>query len=210
MPEDHMDTLYNAPNPLVRFVHRQRLDAISRMIPAGKNLRILDAGCGEGHLLQKLHERYPEHTYTGIDITDIALQKAKERCPFADIRSMDLTQLSWSDATFDVVIITEVLEHIFEYEDVLRECKRVLKNGGSFIITFPHESLWTVARFFLGRRPIKVPDHVNAFTPRRMRQLMDMPLVRQRQLPFSLPFMLALGSAQEFHKFTRGTSSALQ
>ena len=79
MPEDHMDEIYNSDNPLVRFVHVSRLDAIVKKLPNKDNLKILDAGCGEGHLLQKMHKKHKKNKYFGIDITDAALKKARKR-----------------------------------------------------------------------------------------------------------------------------------
>ena len=164
MPEDHMDSLYNCRNPLVRFVHRDRLEKISRHV---KGKKILDAGCGEGHLLKFLSKRKAD--YFGIDITEVALEKARKRFPEGKFYKMDLAKLEFPDESFDCVTCSEVLEHIYLYKDVLKELIRVLKKDGLLIITFPNETNWTISRFLLGRRPIKVPDHVNSFTPKKMR-----------------------------------------
>lgn len=200
MPDDHMDELYNAKNPLVRFVHRGRLRAITDHFPRGARLKVFDAGCGEGHLLAALHERYPSHEYHGADATPIALTRARARCPFAAFSRADLLFLAYPDASFDVVIATEVLEHIFNYRAALRELIRILKPGGTLILTFPNEILWTVSRFFLGRRPIKVPDHVNSFTPRRVCEVVGLPLRQKINLPFRLPFALSLTGMLIFKK----------
>jgi 2-polyprenyl-3-methyl-5-hydroxy-6-metoxy-1,4-benzoquinol methylase len=200
MPKDHMDQLYNSANPAVRLVHRQRLSAIASELPGAASLRVLDAGCGEGHLLQKLHSKYPANRYFGVDITAVALEKAQQRCPFAMLYRMNLSDLAFADEAFDVVIITEVLEHIIEFEDVTAELLRVIRKGGRFIITFPNEVLWTLSRFLLGRRPIRVPDHINAFSPPMIQTMFGLELLRQRSLPFPLPFSLSLGCLMNFRK----------
>jgi 2-polyprenyl-3-methyl-5-hydroxy-6-metoxy-1,4-benzoquinol methylase len=76
MPKDHMDQLYNSRNPLVKFVHRQRLDAIAALVPTGGGLKVLDAGCGEGHLIQRLHESCVSSLYYGVDLTSVALERS--------------------------------------------------------------------------------------------------------------------------------------
>ena len=200
MPKDHMDHLYNSGNPAVRLVHRQRLSAIAAELPAASGLRVLDAGCGEGHLLQTLHARHPAHQYFGADVTPVALEMACARCPFAMLHRMDLSDLAFADGSFDVVIITEVLEHIIEFEQVTTELLRAVKKGGRFIITFPNEVLWTVSRFLLGRRPIRVPDHINAFNPLMMKNIIGLEVLKQRSLPFPLPFSLSLGCHMTFRK----------
>lgn len=200
MPEDHMDKLYNSKNPLVSFVHRQRLDAIVDSMPRHNGLKILDAGCGEGHLISKLHEKNPSNNYYGIDTTEVAIEKAKKRCFFAEFSMMDLNNIHFEDGFFDVVITTEVLEHVYDYKLAISEMKRVLVKNGFLIVTFPNEFLWTVSRFILGRRPIKVPDHVNSFTPEIMKSAVNLELIDQKNLPFYLAFFCSLGSLMKFKK----------
>ncbi len=200
MPENNMEEVYHSKNGLVSFVHNQRLEKIMECIPAGNELKILDAGCGEGHLIERLHEKNKHNEYYGADITDIAIQKFKERCSFATIKKMDLDNLQYADEMFDVVVCTEVLEHIYEYKDVIAELKRVTKKGGLLIITHPNEVLWTISRFLLGRNPIRVPDHVNAFTPGHIQKVVGYPRVNTINLPFGLPFAFSLGRLYEFKK----------
>ncbi len=200
MPDDNMESLYTSPNPLVRFVHVQRLEKIVEELPTGEKLNILDAGCGEGHLLQMMHARFPAYTYYGADIMENALVKCRERAPFATCKKTDLDKLPFHDGFFDVIVCTEVLEHVFEYQQVLKEFSRVLKAGGTMIITHPNETNWTISRFLLGRRPIKVPDHVNAFSPRAFSLSVGMTQEKQLNLPFGLPFMLSLTCLHKFKK----------
>ncbi len=200
MPDDNMESLYTSPNPLVRFVHVQRLEKIVDEMPSGNKLAVLDAGCGEGHLLQMMHARHPDYSFYGADIMENALEKCRARAPFASCTKTDLDRLPFPDGFFDIIVCTEVLEHVFEYKNVLKEFSRVLKNGGTMIITHPNETNWTISRFLLGRRPIKVPDHVNAFNPREFSAVVGMQQEKQLNLPFGLPFMLSLTC---LHKFTK-------
>jgi len=202
MPEDHMDELYHSKNPLVRYAHIDRLHKIVSQLPEGKNLKIFDAGCGEGHLIQEMHDHtiFKNCEFYGADITEIALQKARDRCPYAKIYNADLAKLDFPNEFFDVVVCTEVLEHIKHYKEVIGEIKRVLKKDGYFIITFPNEIPWTIARFLLGRRPIKVSDHINSFYPRTMKHLTDMKEEKLIKLPFNLPLFVSLGSLMKFKK----------
>ena len=199
MPEDHMDELYHSNNPLVSFVHNNRLNNIKTLINK-PNQKVLDAGCGEGHLIAKLKNKIPSNEYHGIDITKIALKKAKERCPYAKLSKQNLNKLNYKDETFDIIICTEVLEHIYEYKEVIEELKRTLKTGGTLILTFPNETLWTISRFLLRRKPIKVPDHVNSFTPNKIKVVTNLKPIKQINMPFHLPFIISLGSLIAFKK----------
>jgi len=196
-----MDALYNSKHPLVRFVHRNRLEAITKELPDKTGLRILDAGCGEGHLLKILQAAHPENIYFGIDITEAAIQKATTRCPFAHLTLGDIADINTGDDFFDIIICTEVLEHIMPYQIALKELKRVLKGGGYLIITFPNEPIWMFGRFFLGRRPVKVPDHINSFTSKKMKTTLGIPVLSERGLPFRVPFFISLGWLMKFKKY---------
>lgn len=200
MPENHMEQLYNSENPVVKFFHLGRLRAIAKQIPRSSNLKVLDAGCGEGHLLRILYEDEPGGQYYGADITEVALERARSRCPFARLNRTSLLHTGYPDGFFDVIVCTEVLEHIYEYQDVLRELKRILKLGGLFIVTFPNEFIWTLGRFILGRRPVKVPDHVASFVPKTMKSLVGLKPIKRVHFPRWLPFFLSTGALMEFEK----------
>lgn len=200
MPKDHMEELYHSRNWLVRFAHQNRLKHITKSIPKKDNQKILDAGCGEGHLLEYIRAANPSHALFGYDITDVAIESAKKRCPEARIQHINLVKIDSPNESFDVIICTEVLEHIYEYREVLGGLLRILRKGGVLIVTFPNEFNWTASRLLLGRNPIKVPDHVNSFTPRRMASLVGAAPAYQRGLPFNVPFLFALGYLMKFEK----------
>lgn len=200
MPEDHMNKLYKSKNPLVRFVHNNRLNTIVKTIPDKDGIRILDAGCGEGHLIEKLYYKNRNNMYYGIDITEIAIQKAQKKCPYAEFKLMDLSKIDFGSEFFDVIICTEVLEHIIDYSSVIEELKRLLKKDGFLIITFPNEFLWILSRFLLLRKPIKTPDHVNSFNPDKIKSKIKMELIYQFNLPFGFLFFISLGCLMKFKK----------
>ncbi|MEM3373892.1 MAG: class I SAM-dependent methyltransferase [Candidatus Woesearchaeota archaeon] len=200
MPLNHMDSVYNSKNPLVRFVHRNRLKKIVENLPKKNFMKILDAGCGEGHLILEMYSINKKNIYYGVDVTEVALKSAKKRVPFARIEKMDLTNLKFEDNYFDIIVCSEVLEHIYNYNKVIDELTRVLKKGGFLILTFPNEFLWVLSRLFLFRWPIKVPDHVNSFSPNQIRKIVKMKLINQINLPFGLPFFFSLGCLMKFEK----------
>lgn len=99
--------------------------------------KILDAGCGYGllsfTLAKKGHKIYP------IDNSEKRIEfLIKNRLKNAKV--MDIRNLQFPDEFFDVVIISEVLEHIKNGEKVLSELTRVLKKDGIFLFTAPYLS----------------------------------------------------------------------
>lgn len=93
--------------------------------------KILDIGCGEG----KIWELFPNLEVTGIDFSSKNLKKAKRY-----LRPVlgNAEKLPFKDNSFDMVLATEILEHIINPDKLLTETDRVLKRGGHAIISFPN------------------------------------------------------------------------
>lgn len=204
MPNKHMDNLYKSKNILINYFLNLRLNIINNFIPKNKKLKILDAGCGEGHLIKILCENNINNQYYGIDITKIALKDAIKRNPLATILYQDITDIKFNNDYFDFIICSDVIEHVIYYNDGLNELKRVVKNNGYIILCIPNEILLTIFRFFLGRNPIKVPDHVNSFTPYKLKKILNLEIKNKINLPFKiLPFFLSMGSIIIFKNETK-------
>lgn len=193
MEKNHMEKLYKSRNFLVRFVSVGRLDKIVNVIgnlKKNKNIKILDAGCGEGQLLLEIFNRGYKNIY-GVDITKIALKQAEKRVK-AKLSLQNLEDLNFPNEYFDVVICTEVIEHVENYKKVIKELKRILKKNGLLIITFPNEPLCVLMRIIFLRRPIP-KDHVSFFSVNKMRKLVNLKLKEKINLPWkNFPDFLSL------------------
>ncbi len=194
MPEDHMEKLYNSKNPLVKFAHRSRPRKILKLL-YGKNGSLLDAGCGEGHLLKQIEKANPSLELYGIDITENAVKNAKKKVPNAVIEQGNLLEMDkkFGKEYFDIVVCSEVLEHVSQYKLVIKNLENVLKTSGCLIVTFPNEKMVTLSRFFMGKRPFKVPDHINSFTPEVILKKFKSKLIHKEHYPFNLPFGMMIG-----------------
>ncbi len=108
---------------------------VRRWVPAASN--ILEIGCGEGAIAQKLMNEFPEARYTGIDITPRAGRLFKG----------DRSQVRFECATaadhaathvgeYDLILMCDVLHHVpwDEHENILDDARKLLAPGGSFIL----------------------------------------------------------------------------
>lgn len=99
---------------------------------------ILDLGCGDGLFASILFEgKFKE--IVGCDISPSSVAMAKSCGIYKDITISDACHLPYKDNSFSTVLSNCVLEHIAEYEKVLREVWRVLRKRGRFIFTVPSE-----------------------------------------------------------------------
>lgn len=113
---------------------------------AKAGMRVLDVGCGSGPNIKMINDLFPQAKdieYYGVDISPRAIEAANEYKGKAGIENClfelgDAENLRYRDAEFDIVICTEVLEHLPHPRAALREIHRVLKNGGASIITTPN------------------------------------------------------------------------
>lgn len=134
---------------------------------------ILDIGCGRGLLLKKLHERAPDLALTGIDISEKLCEISKKNVPTATIIRGDAEALPFPDESFDFIFMTEVLEHMLDYDKAVSELCRVLKLGGSCVITVPNRD-WASYDFYdkiRNKQLQPVDDHYFRFE--EMRSLLE-------------------------------------
>ncbi len=127
-------------NPGTRYTFSRRLEVIFDMLPALGNARILEIGCGAGLLCLEL-SRQAEYV-VGTDISYFVLDFASQVRETAHSKNVsfqhdDAENLAFQDESFDLVICSDVLEHLLEPERALAEIRRVTKTGGTVILTTP-------------------------------------------------------------------------
>lgn len=118
---------------LHRFRQRQFLILLRRCGVSGP---ALDVGCGTGLLLRHLRPGA-----VGIDLNPRNIRRAQQYAPAATVLQGDAEALAFPDATFNLVICTEVLEHLVFPERAVAEMHRVLTPGGLLLGSVPRASL---------------------------------------------------------------------
>ncbi|MDO8750289.1 MAG: class I SAM-dependent methyltransferase [Dehalococcoidia bacterium] len=142
------DAFHTESGFLVRFIEKRRVDAIKRNLDALPTDRVLEVGCGAGNIIEGIDARI-----VGVDLSSHLLSKAKKRLPSGTVELVraDGEAVPFQDHSFDRVICSEVLEHVLHPENVIAEIARLLKPGGTAVITIPNEAKIDMAKRLMSK-----------------------------------------------------------
>ncbi len=138
--------------------------------------RKLVAGCGPGDDLVVFED---PRDCVALDISLLGLRQAYSRFPQAQCVAADAQLLPFADQCFDLVLCSEVLEHLDQPQCAVDEFARVLRPGGKLVVTVPNwYNSWGLARKvaeFITRKPVTAAGQPidNWFTPYRLKQLLE-------------------------------------
>lgn len=111
---------------------------VCEKLQSTSNNTIGDWGCGTGRLMKELHKQIPENEYIGFDISDISLSSAQQGFPQAEYRLINPSKnKNKYKKHFDVLLCTEVLEHLTEPEETIKLLIDMTKSDGIIVITVP-------------------------------------------------------------------------
>jgi 2-polyprenyl-3-methyl-5-hydroxy-6-metoxy-1,4-benzoquinol methylase len=101
---------------------RERVEAMAALIQPGEN--VLDVGCNSGYFVEFLPR---DCRCSGVDVSRELVKKARKRLEFAEVAEAE--SLPFEDKSFDVVVLGEILEHVYEPTVVLEEAVRVARRA---------------------------------------------------------------------------------
>jgi SAM-dependent methyltransferase len=170
------------PSQVWRFGQDRRLNLIRNYAPL-EDARILDIGCGLGIYVRKFRE-FSDHVI-GIDIDPIRLRKGALTTPGLMLSVGE--QLPFREGSFDLVVLNEVIEHVNDDRETMREALRILKPGGHVVVYAPNRlypfethGIYIGEKFIFGNIPLInwLPDplrnwlvpHARAYTRRGIRK----------------------------------------
>jgi methionine biosynthesis protein MetW len=144
--------------------------------------RVADLGCGDGRTIGDRAARRDVH-YVGVDVSPSGVASATSRG--LDVRLIDdISDTGLATDGFDAVFVIEVLEHLFDPLAAVTEARRILRPGGSLVVTVPNSAVWPRRMELLVQgRPNAMGDnlsrsepwrdpHIRQFTLRSLRGLL--------------------------------------
>jgi 2-polyprenyl-3-methyl-5-hydroxy-6-metoxy-1,4-benzoquinol methylase len=137
--EHDIDDYYARASFAIRFIEQRRLAIIEDMVAARPGARVLEVGCGGGHVLS----RFRQARLTGVDVSGEMLARAEKNLAGYDVelKKGELGALDLPERSFDAIICTEVLEHAIDPEAILAHIRRLAAPHARVVITFPNDRL---------------------------------------------------------------------
>jgi 2-polyprenyl-3-methyl-5-hydroxy-6-metoxy-1,4-benzoquinol methylase len=140
-------------------------------------LRVLDVGCGEGQLTAAIADA--GYRVLGVDVAEEPLRRARSRHTGLELRRVE-PDGEWplADASFDVAWSGETIEHVADTAGWLSELRRVLRSGGSLILSTPAHGPLRRLGLALSRQRFERhfdprADHLRFYTPRTLARLLE-------------------------------------
>lgn len=142
----------------------------TRLLPPGGLGRVLEIGAGDGWLAARLAHR-PNTTLTCLDVVSARARRAARQaaCPGIAARA---EALPFDTATFDLVVMVEVLEHLADLAAVLAEVRRVAL-GGALLVTVPFAQ--TIPQIICPHclKEFPMDGHLHSFSPASLRAILE-------------------------------------
>jgi len=166
---ENMDAIYADPNLLTHYFTKERLAFYHQVSERLMRLKIqpaevLDVGCGSGHLLMEVKKIFPAAKLQGVDFSPESIRLARQLTPGLSFEVLSIFEVENLDRQFDLVLCTEVLEHLEEADLAMKKLLAVLRPGGALVITVPqgrkdtfagHFNFWTPESFRREFRALK-------------------------------------------------------
>lgn len=146
-------------NPVIRYEQELRAQTVLSLLSINPGEHVLDIGCANARDISELVKSGAQ--VTGVDISESMIDAAKKQLSQIGIdgvtlRVGDATRLNFSDASFDKILCSEVIEHIPDALQALKEIRRVLKRGGALVLSTPNKSSWYgIERYWLWQRLLR-------------------------------------------------------
>jgi SAM-dependent methyltransferase len=153
------------------FARRYYAALVRRYAPpalAGTQHKLLELGCGLGHLLGLLQDDY--HC-VGIDLIDYSIEQTHINAPKAEVYQMSADDLSaFESQTFGVVVALHLVEHLPDPANTIRQVHRILKPSGLWLFATPHPD-YSLRRFKDRENDAigKDKTHINVHPPTQWR-----------------------------------------
>ncbi len=166
---------WDKENPDQQAITKSSIIKVDFVLQTKSNEQLLDAGCGSGLLTEWLRNN-KGYDVTGVDASDEAGKLCStHNIPFKRV-NLETDKLPFLDKSFDVATCFELIEHIRNPENLLKEIHRVLRPDGILYISTPNIAWWYLRLKLLlgvGVWDFHDSDHIRFFTPQLLEECLN-------------------------------------
>ena len=171
LDEYHEQDPYSVQERLESQFHQRRIRTTlisleSAVSTRGGSARILDIGCGEGHITSLIKEAYGTAAIVGLDASLGAISSAKAKYPEIEFMVADAYQVPFPNDYFDAIVLNNIYEHVPDPMRLLAEVLRLLRSGGEVVVSTPSRYRTSNLVRVLQGKPVRMmsPQHVTEYT----------------------------------------------
>jgi ubiquinone/menaquinone biosynthesis C-methylase UbiE len=182
---------HTSKNPFRRWLVNNFYEVLEKEVGKMGAGSVLDAGCGEGFSLDRLRKAGLGKDLIGIDFSKKAIAIGQKLFPDLAIKEGDIYGLDFKDNSFDLVLCTEVLEHLEDPQRALKELIRVSKKY--LLLSVPNEPFFSLASLIQGKnikRWGNTADHLNQWSSGKFVNLLKKEKVKVLKVLKPFPFTL--------------------
>lgn len=137
---DILHASFDSPSFVKRVFYASRVHTIMDFLELNPTSRVLEIGCGVGYYTRKIAAVTPYLIATDISQNYVDQAKAANPHPIEAYVACPVEKLPFPDNSFDTVLMSEVIEHLIDSEQGVREIWRVLRPGGKAVIATPNKN----------------------------------------------------------------------
>jgi len=161
---------YGTRNPVARHLQAGFEHAMDLLLDhAGEPRTVLEVGCGEGHVTERLRRRFPRARVVGTDLSPEIVEIARTRHPACSFEVRAIEDAAAEGARWDLIVACEVFEHLSEPA----RARAALATAGQLVFaSVPREPLWRVLNLARGRYVTALgntPGHAQHWSARGFR-----------------------------------------
>jgi len=191
------DRYHQSSNLIIRFIENKRVKQILSFLKINENDTVIEIGCGVGDILSRLDKGI----LTGMDISQYILDIAKKKYKSIKFINGNAENLpvEISQNKYDKIICSEVLEHVENPVNVLKEIKKISKDNSIIVISIPNEKLINqikkvlqkirIFNFFFPNISKKMDDewHLHSFDLKKIKNLIfnDYKIEKIKSIPYN-------------------------
>lgn len=186
---------HTSKNPIQKFLINNFYSSLISLIKPLSPKTVLDVGCGEGFTMDKLVKSEIGEKIEGVEYSKDALTLGKKLFPNLAFKEGSIYKLPYKDGSFDLVVCTEVLEHLEEPSKALKEMLRVSKKY--LAISVPNEPLFMLSNLLRGKNLSKFGNdegHINHWSPLSLKKYLKKNGLKIEKIRFPFPWITILAT----------------